>query len=814
MKRVSFNDGWSVRPKARAFLESAASGAEWTPVVLPHDAMLSQDRDPSAGPASGYFPGGVWEYRKTFSVPARDEGRCVLLEFEGVYRDAVVFVNGEKAAHRPSGYTQFTVDLTAHVRGEQDIEVVVEASAGSDSRWYSGAGIYRDTWLVIGDALRVALDGVRITTLDADATLAVVEVRTTLENAKSSHATPVLLTEVRDAAGTIVATDRQPVTVPAHGSAVAVQRLTVHDPERWNVATPVLHTCRSVVIDGDAERDTTETSFGIRTLSVDPVRGLRINDEPVLLRGACVHHDNGLVGAATFARADERRVELLKDAGFNALRSAHQPMSRAMLDACDRIGMLVMDEAFDMWTRHKTDQDYARSFPEWWAADLEAMVTKDVNHPSVIMYSIGNEIPEVATTTGRLLSRQMADALRSLDGTRLVTSGTNALLACQEEILARMAGPSGVAADTGINTALATLRDMMAAVMRSDIVTERTAEAFAALDVAGYNYAQSRYEMDGELFPNRVIVGSETNPEDIDRNWTAVRQLPYLIGDFTWTGWDYLGEAGIGRVEYDSRSGGGTDLTGLLGSFPWLTAQTGDIDITGHRRPASYYREVVFGLRRDPYIVVEPPVHHGRTPTHASPWSWPSGISSWSWPGHEGAPVKVVVYADADEVELILDGASLGRRPAGEEHRYRASFDTVVAAGELVAVARTAGAEVGRCALRSAGEDRALAVRPDRERIGADGSDLAFVAVELVDAAGTVHTADARRVTVTVEGPAVLQGLGSADPETSDRFDGPSCQLFQGRALAVVRATGPGRIDIQVTCDGGLTGTAAVHAGP
>lgn len=485
MQRVSFNQAWSVRPKVRAFLESTASGAAWAAVDLPHDAMLSQDRDPTVGPASGYFPGGVWEYRKSFSLRGSDHDRTVMLEFEGVHRDAVVFVNGELAAQRPSGYTQFVVDLTPLVQFGAENEVVVEAAAGLDSRWYTGAGIYRDTWLVLGDPLRVALDGVRITTLDADAELAVVEVLTTVENTTRSHATPVLLTELRDGSGAVVASDRQPVTAPAQDSAVAVQRLVVRDPLRWNVDAPHLHTCRTVLLDDDLESDTTETVFGIRTLSVDPVRGLRINGEPILLRGGCVHHDNGVLGAATIGRADERRVELLKQAGFNALRSAHQPLSRAMLDACDRVGMLVMDEAFDMWTRHKSDQDFARDFPQWWEADLEAMVVKDFNHPSVIMYSIGNEIPEIATTTGRLLSRRLAETLRRLDATRLVTAGVNAMLACQREILASAGGSAAVDEEVGINTQLASLRDRMAALMRSDIVTERTAEAFATLDVAG-----------------------------------------------------------------------------------------------------------------------------------------------------------------------------------------------------------------------------------------------------------------------------------------------------------------------------------------
>lgn len=810
MLRTSFDRGWSVRPKVRAFLESTTAGADWAPVDVPHDAMLGLLRDPSAGPASGYFPGGVWEYRKSFALAAEDADRSVLLELEGVYRDAVVTVNGELAAHRASGYTQIIADLTPYARFGEDNEVVVEASAGSDSRWYSGAGIYRHTWLVVGGPLRVALDGVRVTTLDADADVAVLEVRTTLENTGRSHRTPVLLTEVCGASG-VVTVDRQPVTVPPQGSAVAVQRLTVAGPQRWSVDEPHLHTCRTVLLDGDDEIDTAETTFGIRTVTVDTVRGLRLNGETVLLRGGCVHHDNGVLGAATIGRAEERRVELLKAAGFNALRSAHQPMSRSMLDACDRIGMLVMDEAFDMWTRHKTDQDYARDFPQWWEADLEAMVVKDANHPSVVMYSIGNEIPEVATTTGRLLSRAMADTLRRLDPSRLVTAGVNAMLACQREILTVIGGPASADAEVGINTQLANLRESMAALMRSDIVTERTAEAFATLDVAGYNYMHSRYRGEGELFPHRVVVGSETMPSDIDRNWRDVRDLSYVIGDFTWTAWDYLGEAGIGRVEHGGEPG--STGIGVLGAYPWLTAWTGDLDITGHRRPASYYRQIVFGLRSDPYVVVQPPELHGQEPSHTSPWSWPDVVPRWSWAGHEGAPVQVVVYADADEVELLLDGRSLGRQPAGEDARFTATFDVTYAPGELVAVALVDGVETGRAVLRTPSAERVLAARSDRDQVRADDSDLAFVTIDVSDPAGTPHLDDERDVTVAVDGPAVLQGLGSGDPRGDARFDGASCRLYEGRALAVVRPTGPGRIRVAVTTQDGDTVTCELEAG-
>ena len=410
----------------------------------------------------------------------------------------------------------------------------------------------------------------------------------------------------------------------------------------------------------------------------------------MLLRGACVHHDNGLLGAATFDRAEERRVELLKAAGFNAIRSAHNPMSKPMLAACDRQGMLVMDETFDMWAEAKSEDDYALRFPEWWEVDVEAMVRKDLNHPSVILYSIGNEIPEAGRPYGARIGRAIAEKIRSLDGTRLITQAISGLLAGGPELIDELR--TGLAdrvpetdEQTGVNTAMTNLADRLNNLMVSETIARNSAETISYLDVAGYNYMESRYELDRDLYPNRVIVGSETHPAAIDTLWAAVRRYPHVIGDFTWTGWDYLGEVGVGRTEYgepDPSAG----PPSFLGEFPWLTAWCGDIDITGHRRPQSYYREIVFGRRTDPYVVVRRPQFHGQ-PTSGTPWQWSDAVSTWSWEGFEHRPVTVEIYGDADEVELLVNGRSLGRRPAGPDHRYRAEFEAEFEPGLLEAVA-------------------------------------------------------------------------------------------------------------------------------
>ena len=315
------------------------------------------------------------------------------------------------------------------------------------------------------------------------------------------------------------------------------------------------------------------------------------------------------------------------------------------------------------------------------------------------MYSIGNEIPEAGNPAGAAWGRALAEAIRAVDGTRFVTNCLQPFLALKDEILAAFMPGAGSAGgeEMGVNTMMTTWDEILPRLLQQEVVGTKLAESASALDVVGYNYTDSRYEMDHELFPNRVMVGSETNSPKIDQLWRLVRVHDYVIGDFTWTGWDYLGEAGIGRVEYEPRAAGRPPF---LGRYPWLTARTGDIDITGFRRPISYYREIVFGLRQEPFVAVEPPQHFGREPTVRSPWST-SGVASWTWPGHEGSPLRVVVYADADEVALLVNGTEVGRAPAGEKHRYRAEFDTTFEPGEVVAVGYRGAEELGRTELRT-----------------------------------------------------------------------------------------------------------------
>jgi hypothetical protein len=763
--------------------------------MLPHDAIASLPRsaDAPSGGRTAYFPGGAFEYLKDFDVPEEWRGKRVTLEFQGVYRDAMVYVNGTFASQRPSGYTPFSVSLDPFLRYGERNAIRVDARAHDDSRWYSGAGIYRDVTLLVTDLVHVG--PVRVSTPDIDAERAVVEVTTAVVNESTETRTVRVRTEVSRRDQRTVDSDSAPITLRAGSTGVVRQRLVVAAPALWSVDTPALYTARTVLEDPYEVIGEESTEFGIRSLQLDPVQGLRINGEPVKLRGACVHHDNGPLGAATIARAEERRVELLKEAGFNAIRSSHNPLSPAMLDACDRLGMLVMDETFDMWAEGKSAFDYSLSFPEWWERDVEALVAKDYNHPSVIFYSIGNEIFETGDALGSEWGRALAEKIRSLDATRFVTNGINPFVSVLADVAGMMQSRQAGAeagADGGVN-AMINAGDFMGRVSASAMVSERTEASFSVLDVAGLNYGDARYESDRELFPHRLIIGTEAFPPRIAKNWRLVRENAQILGDFTWTGWDYLGEVGLGRLQY-------ADAAPVFEApYPWISARVGDIDITGLRRPLSYYREIVFGLRAEPYIAVQRPEHHGRP--GFGMWAWSDTIASWTWDAKPGTPIAVEIYSDGDEVELLLNSRSIGRTAPGATKPFVAEFDLAYEPGELVAVAYRDGLERGRSVLRSAMGTTRLCATPDRTELRADDSDLSFIPIELRDEDGNLASAHDLTVTVTVTGNGVLQALGSARPDTAERFDGSEYTTFDGRALAIVRPTGPGPIAVTIASE-------------
>jgi beta-galactosidase len=781
-----FTQGWSV----------AGVGGQPVPVDLPHDAMIAEARVPGggAGRDAAFFPGGAYSYLKRWTAPDDADTRRISLFFEGVYGTTRVLLDGSLVTENVSGYREFEAVLDGLRPGaEHVIEVVVDNSAVPNSRWYTGSGIYRPVWLrSVPKQQRLRPGGVTFSTLRIAPTATLL---VDVEIVGDRPGDRVRVTLNGGGSGTAAAT-----AAVADGRAQV--DLDVPDARLWSAESPHLYNAVVTLEDtAGAIVDQLEQRIGIRTLDVDARRGLRVNGTPVLLRGACVHHDNGLLGAATFAAAERRRVAVLKANGFNAVRSSHNPLSRSFLDACDELGLYVMDETTDYWRQRKSAHDLADRFDELWRDDARSMVEKDLNHPSVIMYCIGNEIPETASPEGVGLAEEIGRHIGALDPSRPTTVAVNMMVNLMASRGRNVfAATTATAEDqqkkadssTAANIMANKLGSIMGLVSRLPAADKASKDAFAAVDVAGYNYAFSRYAGDRKRYPERVILGTESMPGDLPKIWRLVEQVPGVIGDFMWTGWDYLGEVGIGTWTY------GDDKPGLAKQYPHLVAGCGAIDITGEPGAPTLLARAVWGQLDAPAIAVRPVDHSGEA-TNRVAWRGTDAMQSWAWTGLEGRTAEIEVYSSDDEVELLLNGRRVGRKRAGTRVGFVTRFRVPWEQGELVAVGYRSGRETGRSSLRSAGTAQ-LRLTPEVGELVADGHDLAFVKVELADERGIVAVLERDEVSLTVSGSGRLIAFGSAEPATEETFTGARHSTHRGRALAVVRAASiQGSVVIEAT---------------
>ncbi|MCK6079419.1 DUF4982 domain-containing protein [Microbacterium sp. EYE_5] len=758
-------------------------------VRLPDDAMLRAGRSASApgGAEAGWFLGGDYEYTTTWTAP-RGDGEVVLV-FEGVQGDADVSVNGTPVGTVRSGYVEAELPITTVVRwGEvNDIRVLVRHRDQPAERWYPGSGLYRRVRAVVRPVVHFGRDAVQVRTVRLEAARATVRVDAQLSGRVPAGAR----LEIEMSLG-------ETVVGRALGEAtVGSVELEVPQPRPWSAEDPTRYTVTVTAVTGDEVLDRWESKVGLRTVSVDASRGLRVNGRQVLLAGACIHHDNGLLGAATHRAAEYRRIRLLKEAGFNAIRSAHNPLSRDLLDACDELGMYVLDELADYWFVRKTRFDHSARFRDTWREDVDALVAKDRNYACVIMYASGNEIPETATAAGVELSREITEYFHAVDATRPVTLAINLFL---NAMVAMNASPYAVggasdaeepamAGSTEANVMINHIGRMMSIVSRLPRADRASRDAFATVDVAGYNYGVARYAQDAKRYPHRVILGSETLPGDVAKAWRLVQDIPSVIGDFVWAGWEYLGEAGVAVWVPGRRAG-------LAKPYPYVIAGPGMFDLTGRPDASLRLAQAAWGALEQPAITVRPLDRSGQ-PYVRSAWRITDAVESWAWRGSEGKRAEVTVYSDADEVELVLGGRSIGRRPVGERRGFRATFTTPWEPGVLRAIAYRGGVEVGRSELRSAADDVAVALNPESDVMRADGDDLAFVHVELADAEGVVEMLADDRVSIEVSGPAELVGYGTAHPAPEASFLSAVTTTYRGRALAILRSTGaPGIVRV------------------
>ena len=610
---------------------------------------------------------------------------------------------------------------------------------------------------------------------------------------------------IREDTGETVAASKRVVQVNARGSGTARIAINVPKPLLWDAEHPNLYRVAARVTNVGRfrthfEKDETETTdeaevlFGIRTITADSVRGLRINGKTVKLKGGCLHHDNGLLGSVSLYETEARKVRKLKESGFNAIRTAHNPPSAALIEACDRLGMYVFDEAFDAWGIAKRSGDYSQFFAEDWEKDLTAFVRRDRSHPSVILWSTGNEIPERGgLNNGYALAEKLAETIRDLDGTRPISNGICSFWCGLDDALARGMNQAQNAGNEGMEN-----------------LWEKGTEPFTnGLDIVGYNYMEDLYEKDHEMFPERVILGSENFPKEIGFRWPLVEKLDYVIGDFTWTGWDYLGEAGIGKAvslaEGDPllEKGPWALMPQTSSPFPWRTANDADFDITGRRTPQGDYRSVIWG-NRGTFLYSYPPEAYGKTEL-ISPWGFPAVLSRWNYVGAEGKPLELVVFSGAEEVEVLVNGQSIGRETVGRERPLPCSmrFETVYVPGTVEAISYTDGQEVSRAVLKTPGPAAQIRLLPEKTTVKADGHDLIYVGIEIVDQNGVVCPDAAVPLTAEVSGMAALAGFGSGNPVTDEDYTDHCTVTFRGKAMAILRAGyEKGQIGLKVSGEG------------
>ena len=769
MKATSLLTGWTCR-----HLGDTAPGKT---VTLPHDAMLAEPRTAlsAGGTNTGWYEGYDYEYRRTLTVPENELADTHILEFEGVYHNAEVWLNGQKAAFRPYGYTNFYVDCAPYLHaGENELRVIARNADQPNSRWYSGAGIYRPVQLWTARGAHITLNGAKIRTLSLDPAVVEVRVKTT-------------------APGTVRLTVDDLPAMQQESDGEAVFTLTLDNARLWTPETPNLYTCRVSFAD-----DVVTETFGVRKVEWG-TDGFLLNGKRYIIQGACIHHDNGLLGAVCDPDAVARKVRLLKENGYNAIRSAHNPCSKALLAECDRQGMLVMDEYIDHWYIHKTEHDYVDYFNDWWRQDLTDMVEKDYNHPCVVLYSTGNEVSETAQKHGIALTKEMTDFLHGLDDSRPVTCGVNIFFnflssigfgVYSDEKAKKEAERAEKAKQRGEKTSKkkavgSQFFNNLAGLLGDEFMKRgatlhgcdvKTRDAFANMDIAGYNYGIYRYKHDLKKYPQRLILGSETFCNDAYKFRELAKQEPRLVGDFVWAGMDYLGEVMVGSWEY-------ADYAETFDGGPgWVSAGSGRIDLTGKPLGEALYTRVALEADNGPYIAVCP-VNHTGDRHSPSAWKMTNAMPSWSWTGCEGRKANVEAYARAARVELVLNGHTVGSKTLKNDCLAR--FSIPYESGTLEAVSYDAADhEIGRCKLQSA--DGTTRLTLDAEEPTVKPGHLCYVRLRYTDENGITKPLVRGNIQVQVRG-GTLVGLGSACPFNKHSYLDSETDTYYGEALAIVR---------------------------
>ncbi len=770
--RQSFDEDWKFhRGEVHGGEKADLDETGWRRLDLPHDWSIEGPYSAANASGTGFLPGGIGWYRKTFTLPESLRGRRIVVEFDGVYRDSDVWINGAHLGRRPYGYSSFAYELTPWIHfGDKPNLLAVRAdhSVVADSRWYTGSGIYRHVRLTITHPVHVARWGTYVRTPVVRDDEALVSVETNVVNASKAAARVRLVTVVEDAFGREAARLEDEELIPPGRSYTFAQQGPVRKPMLWSLENPYLYTAVTRVYTDGKLSDEDRTPFGIRTIRFSAGAGFFLNGKPVKFKGVCIHHDLGALGAAFFEAALERRLKLLKELGVNAIRGSHNPMSPEFYDLCDRLGLLVMDEAFDEWTEGKRKwaegwnvgtagtRGYHEAFEEWASRDLEELVLRNRNHPSVVLWSIGNEIEypgdpfthpfsggaKPGTPSANILpfvARRLIATIKRLDSTRPVTQAL------------------------------------------ADIDSSNATGLASMLDVTGYNYQEQHYERDHKLYPERVILGTENrHPAPL---WRMVAENPYVLGQFLWTGTDYLGEAR---------------------RYPYRGSTQGLLDYCGFRKPDSYEREALWSGRPMAYAAVLEPGSQPGVAGQADPATRGRRLAEhWNWSGFPQKSLKVYVYTNCTSAELLLNGRSLGEKKVEDRYSLALLWDVPNEPGVVRVIGKQDGVAAARFELATAGEPKRIHLVPDKTILRANGNDLSHIEVRVVDESGRrVHGAR-QWIEFDVTGAGRLAAVDNSDPSDVSPVQANRRQAYQGRALAIVRSgKQAGQIRIRASAGG------------
>ncbi|REG99456.1 glycoside hydrolase family 2 TIM barrel-domain containing protein [Flavobacterium aquicola] len=747
--KQKFDYGWTFElgDNSKASAENFDDSG-WRKLDLPHDWSVEGNIDLKnpMGNDGGYFPSGIGWYRKSFELPAFYQNKKLTLYFEGVYMNSEVFINGVSVGVWPYGFSTFYYDITPYIKpGQKNVVAVrVDNSQQKNCRWYTGSGIYRHVWLLTTDSVHINPWGIAVTTPEADTEKCNVKIATVLKNESKSDQALSVRTKILHK-GRLIASNFQKIVVKAQNEKEVQQTILLKNPKLWSPQSPELYQAEVTVFNDKKEVDKQEVAFGVRTIGYSAENGFLLNGEEIKINGGCVHHDNGSLGAASYDRAEYKKAEALKAAGFNAVRTSHNPPSEAFLDACDKIGLLVMDEAFDGWREAKNKYDYSIYFDKWWQKDIEAMVLRDRNHPSIVFWSIGNEIIERKKPEAIETAKKLAGLIRKIDSSRPVTS----------------------------------------AMTTWDKDWEIFDPLFEVHDIGGYNYQMHHAAEDHKRVPSRVILQTESYPRDAFTNWKAVHDNKYIIGDFVWTAIDYLGESGIGRYFYKGETEGEHYERDI---FPWHGAYCGDIDLTGWRKPISHYRDLLYNENKKLYMAVkEPNGYFGEI--KETLWSvWPTW-ESWNWPGHEGKNIEVEVYSRYQSVRLYLNGTLIGEQFTTEKEQFKAVFSIPFTNGEIKAVGVNDGKEIESAFLKTSGKASKISLKADHYKINADGQDLSYITIEITDENGIKEPNAENELSFEIEGPGTIAAVDNANLQDTNSYVLNKRKAWKGRAIIIIKST-------------------------